>query len=192
VLFAGALGLKDAGATVAMPLLATQILWINLLTDTAPALAMGFDPAPDDVMLRKPRKLTDRIIDARMWLGIAWVGLVMAAVALAALDLRLSGGLLGGHGELVKARTMAFTTLVFCQLFNALNARSDRTSAFHRLFTNLLQVAVVHIGVLNRAFDTTPLNARDWLLCTALASVVLWANEAKKVAQRHFDNNHNR
>jgi P-type Ca2+ transporter type 2C len=203
VLFAGALGLKDAGATVAMPLLATQILWINLLTDTAPALAMGFDPAPDDVMLRKPRKLTDRIIDARMWVGIVWVGLVMAAVTLAALDLRLSGGLLDGHGELVKARTMAFTTLVFCQLFNALNARSDRTSAFHRLFTNpmlwgaialsvLLQVAVVHIGFLNRAFDTTPLNARDWLLCTALASVVLWANEAKKVAQRHFDNNHDR
>jgi P-type Ca2+ transporter type 2C len=53
-------------------------------------------------------------------------------------------------------------------------------------------VAVVHIGFLNRAFDTTPLNARDWLLCTALASVVLWANEAKKVAQRHFDNNHDR
>ena len=49
-----------------MPLLATQILWINLLTDTAPALAMGFDPAPDDVMLRKPRKMTDRVIDARM------------------------------------------------------------------------------------------------------------------------------
>ncbi len=198
VLFAGALGLKDAGATVAMPLLATQILWINLLTDTAPALAMGFDPAPDDVMLRKPRKMTDRVIDARMWFGIVWVGLVMAAVTLAAMDMRLAGGVLGGHGDLVKARTMAFTTLVLCQLFNALNARSDRISAFHRLFTNpllwsaiaislLLQVAVVHLPLLNRAFDTAPLNARDWLLCAGLASVVLWANEAKKVVQRLFD-----
>jgi P-type Ca2+ transporter type 2C len=198
VLFAGGLGLKDAGATVAMPLLATQILWINLLTDTAPALAMGFDPAPDDVMLRKPRKMTDRVIDGRMWGGIVWVGLVMAAVTLAALDLRLAGGVLGGNGDLETARTMAFTTLVLCQLFNALNARSDRVSAFHRMFKNpllwgaiavslVLQVAVVHLPFLNRAFDTAPLNARDWLLCVSLASMVLWANEAKKLVQRIFD-----
>ena len=198
VLFAGVLGLKDAGATVAMPLLATQILWINLLTDTAPALAMGFDPAPDDVMLRKPRKITDRVIDGRMWGGIVWVGLVMAAVTLAALDLRLAGGVLGGNGDLETARTMAFTTLVLCQLFNALNARSDRVSAFHRMFKNpllwsaiavslVLQVAVVHLPFLNRAFDTTPLSVRDWILCASLASMVLWANEAKKLVQRIFD-----
>ena len=56
VMFAGALGLKDVGDAVAVPLLATQILWINLLTDTAPALAMGFDPPPDDVMQRLPRR----------------------------------------------------------------------------------------------------------------------------------------
>ena len=52
-----------------MPLLATQILWINLLTDSAPALAMGVDPETDDVMARPPRRLTDRVIDARMWFG---------------------------------------------------------------------------------------------------------------------------
>ena len=123
---------------VAVPLLATQILWVNLLTDTAPALAMGVDPPADDMMDRPPRRPTDRVIDARMWVGIVWVGLVTAAVSLAALDLGHDGGLLGGTGPLEQGRTMAFTTLVLAQLFNTLNARSDRVSAFHRLFTNPL------------------------------------------------------
>ncbi|HEY7070734.1 MAG TPA: cation-translocating P-type ATPase C-terminal domain-containing protein, partial [Acidimicrobiales bacterium] len=72
---------------------------------------------------------------------------------------------------------------------------SGRVSAFHHLFTNpllwgavglslVLQVAVVHIGALNHAFDTTPLPADDWLIATALASVVLWAEEARKLAGR--------
>src|SRR3546814_4329828 len=66
---------------------------------TAPALAMGVDPPPDDVMDQPPRRLTDRVIDAEMWIGIAWVGLVMALVTLAALDLGLAGGLIHGDGE---------------------------------------------------------------------------------------------
>ena len=171
VVLAGALGLEDTGEAIAVPLLATQILWINLLTDGAPALALGMDPPPDDVMQRPPRRLTDRVIDAEMWVGIVWVGAVMAAVTLLALDLRLPGGIVGGSGNVVEARTMAFTTLVLAQLFNCFNARSDRTSAFHRLFTNrclwgaialsaLLQVAVVQLPFLNNAFDTTPLGAR--------------------------------
>jgi magnesium-transporting ATPase (P-type) len=80
------------GEAVAVPLLATQILWINLLTDTAPALAMGVDPPPDDVMERPPRGLHDRIIDREMQLDVGFVGLVMALVTLVALDLRLPGG----------------------------------------------------------------------------------------------------
>jgi P-type Ca2+ transporter type 2C len=130
-----------------------------------------------------------------MWIGIAWVGMVMAAVTLAALDMRLPGGLIGGSGTIVEARTMAVTTLVFAQLFNAFNARSDRVSAFSHLFTNSLlwasialsivfQIAVVHVSFLNKAFDTMPLTARDWMICIALASIVLWADEAKKLVQR--------
>jgi magnesium-transporting ATPase (P-type) len=194
VVLAGLIGLDLVEEAVAVPLLATQILWINLLTDTGPALAMGVDPAPDDVMRRPPRRITDRVIDRAMWIGILWVGLVMAVVTLAALDLRLPGGLLEGSGDIVEARTMAFTTLVFAQLFNCFNARSDLTSAFHNLFTNpllwgaigfsaLLQVAVVQIPFLNQSFGTTPLSAADWLICTGLASIVLWADEAKKLFQ---------
>lgn len=195
VLLAGGLGLEDTGEAVAVPLLATQILWINLLTDTAPALALGLDAPPDDVMRQPPRRLTDRVIDRDMWIGIVWVGLVMAVVTLAALDLRLDGGFLGGSGTIKQARTMAFTTLVLAQLFNCFNARSDRTSAFHQLFTNrllwgaialsaALQVAVVQVPQLNDAFDTTPLAIGDWLICLGLASIVLLAAELKKLLQR--------
>jgi P-type Ca2+ transporter type 2C len=195
IVLAGVLGLERTGEAIAVPLLATQILWINLLTDTGPALAIGLDPPPDDVMRRAPRRLTDRIIDAEMWVGIVWVGLVMSVVTLVALDLRLPGGIVGGSGDIVQARTMAFTTLVLAQLFNCFNARSDRTSAFHRMFTNpmlwgaiglslALQIAVVQLSFLTHAFDTTPLSMRDWLVCIGLASIVLWASEAKKVFGR--------
>jgi len=195
VVLAGVIGLEDTGEAIAVPLLATQILWINLLTDGAPALALGMDAPPDDIMSRPPRRLTDRVIDAEMWIGIVWVGAVMAAVTLLALDLRLPGGFVGGSGNVIEARTMAFTTLVFAQLFNCFNARSDRTSAFHRLFTNrwlwgaialsaTLQVAVVELPFLNDAFGTMPLGAEEWLICIGLASVVLWADEAKKLLER--------
>jgi magnesium-transporting ATPase (P-type) len=195
VLGAGVLGLAGHGEAVAVPLLATQILWINLLTDTAPALAMGVDPPPDDVMRRPPRRLTDRVIDREMLTGVVVVGLVMALATLLALDLTLPGGLVPGHGTIVQARTMAFTTLVLAQLFNCLNSRSDRTSAFYRLFTNGwlwaaialsagLQVAVVHTPWLSAAFGTSPLSAGQWGLCAALASGVLWADELRKLVVR--------
>jgi P-type Ca2+ transporter type 2C len=195
VLLAAGLGLQDTGDAVAVPLLATQILWINLLTDSAPALALGVDPPPQDVMRHPPRRPTDRMIDGEMRRGILFIGLVMAIVTLVALDLRLAGGYLGGSGTIDEARTMAFTTLVIAQLFNCLNARSDRASAFSRLFTNrwlwgaialslLLQVAVVELPLMNEAFRTTPLGLSDWGVCVALASVVLWAEELRKLAVR--------
>ncbi len=195
VLLAGYLGLREGTDGIAVPLLATQILWINLLTDTGPALAMGIDPPPEDVMRQPPRRLTDRVIDAEMWWGIVWVGLIMAAVTLAALDLKTPGGLFDGSGDVVYGRTMAFTTLVIAQLFNTFNARSDRLSAFSHLFTNpllwgaitlsiLLQVAVVELPFLNAAFGTTPLTPADWGICTALASAVLWGDELKKLISR--------
>ena len=197
VVLASVIGLENTGEAIAVPLLATQILWINLLTDGAPALALGMDPPPDDVMRRPPRGLTDRVIDAEMWIGIVWVGAVMAIVTLVALDLRLPGGIVGDSGNIVEARTMAFTTLVLAQLFNCFNARSEHTSAFHRLFTNrflwgaialsaLLQVAVVQLPFLNKPFGTAPLGLDEWLICIGLASLVLWATEAKKLLERRL------
>jgi P-type Ca2+ transporter type 2C len=196
VVGAGLLGLTDrVDSGVAVPLLATQILWINLLTDAAPALALGVDPPPDDVMARSPRRRSDRVIDTEMQLGIGFVGLVMAVATLVALDLHLPGGLIGGSGNITEARTMAFTTLVLAQLYNCFNARSDRASAFHQMFSNpllwaaiavsvALQVAVVHVPLLNDAFDTSPLSLGQWATCAALASAVLWADELRKLARR--------
>ena len=194
VVGAGLIGL-GAGEDVAVPLLATQILWINLLTDTGPALAMGFDPPPDDVMERPPRRLTDRVIDAEMQVGIVVVGLTMAVAALAGLDMYLPGGLIEGSSSLTEARTVAFTTLVLAQLWNCLNARSDHASFVHHLFTNrllwaaiavslLLQVAVVHVPLLNDAFDTTGLSPAQWVVCAALGATVLVAGEAYKAVLR--------
>ena len=191
VVGAGVLGLEGTPGSVVLPLLATQILWINLITDAGPALAMGADPVAGDVMARPPRKRTDRVIDARMWAGVLQVGLVMAVVSLLTIDSYLPGGLIAGTHDLTLARTAGFTVLVFAQLFNCLNARSERASALEGIFANrwlwgsillstLLQVAVVHLAVLNVAFGTTPLSIEQWLGCAAMASVVLWYSEARK------------
>ncbi len=195
VLAAVPLGLVVADGELAVPLLATQILWINLLTDSALALALGVDPSVDDVMAHPPRKLDDPIVDRAMGVTIVVVGVTTALAGLLALDIELAGGLLGGSGDLVTARTMTFTTVVLAQIFNVFNSRSDSTSAFVRMFDNrllwgaavatvALQVAVVHFPPLNRAFETTPLDARRWAICVALATLVLVVEEVRKLVAR--------
>jgi P-type Ca2+ transporter type 2C len=195
VVLAAAIGLGEGDDGVVLPLLATQILWINLLTDTGPALAMGVDAETEDVMARPPRAVTDRVIDRAMWTGVVATGLTMAVVTLIAIDLYLPGGWLVGDRTLEEARTVGFTVLVLAQLFNALNARSETTSAFRRLFTNrwlwgaialsaALQVAVVQLPWLGEAFSTAPLTLEQWVVATALASVVLWAAELRKALLR--------
>jgi magnesium-transporting ATPase (P-type) len=195
VIGADLIGLRTGGGAAAAPLLATQILWINLLTDSGPALAMGVDPPPDDVMSRPPRRLTDRVIDAPMKRGVLSVGLVMALATLFTLDMELPGGLVPGSATLREARTMAFTTLVLAQLFNCFNARWERESAFHDPFTNpwlwaavglslVLQIGVVYLPFLQPAFSTVPLDARDWLVCAGIASTVLWTEELRKLLAR--------
>src|SRR5690606_8774828 len=94
VLLAGVIGLggPDAGGAVILPLLATQILWINLITDSGPALAMGIEPETEDVMARRPRARGERIVNARMVAEVLQVGLVMAIATLLTLDMYLPGG----------------------------------------------------------------------------------------------------
>ena len=91
---------------------------------------MGVDPEIDDVMARRPRPLTERIIDKHMWTGILSIGLVMGVITLLTIDIFLPGGFVAGSDSLEVARTAGFTTLVFAQLFNAFNSRSEITSAF--------------------------------------------------------------
>ncbi|CQD19625.1 P-type HAD superfamily ATPase [Mycobacterium europaeum] len=194
VVLAGAIGLSQ-GDTFALPLLATQILWINLLTDGAPALALGVDPHTEDVMSRPPRSVSDRVIDGRMWNNIIVIGAAVAAATLVTIHLYAPGGTL--PSSLDTARTAGFTVLVIAQLINAINARSETRSAFHRFFANrwlwaaiglsaLLQVAVVQLPVLNTAFTTTPLSLSQWLVCIAVASTVLWVSEIRKLILRRW------
>ena len=204
---AGVIGLTAGAGTTApaggaandlvLPLLATQILWINLITDAGPALAMGVDPIADDVMDHPPRRRDARMIDATMWAGIAATGTVMALLTLLTLDLFLPGGLIEGQQSLTGARTAGFTVLVLAQLFNCFNARSETRSAFSGLFANRwlwamvalsagLQVAVVHMEPLNRAFGTAPLSLEQWGVCIAMASGVLWFSELRKWARRRW------
>ena len=204
VMLAGFLGISQPGSQgVTVPLLATQLLWINLLTDAAPALAMGVDPSTDDVMARKPRKLTDRVIDGQMWGDIIFIGLIMAAVTLIGMDMHLAGGLftdrsvdaVGHDAQMTEARTMGFTILVFAQMLNALCSRSHDQSVFVGLFANkwlwgaialsaLLQVVVIYVPFLNTAFGTMPLSAGAWVECLGLAMVVLVASELRKCVLR--------
>jgi len=195
VLLAAQLGLCDEGGELLLPLLATQILWINLVTDGAPALALGLDPAERGLMLRAPRARGEGVLTPAMWREIAMSGLVMAVATLWVLDASLAGGFVGGTGTIEHARTMAFTTLVLAQLFNAFNARSEWRSALADIasahwtaaavaLSVVLQMAVLYLPPLQRAFGVTALSVSDWLVCALAASAVLWVREIAKLLAR--------
>ncbi|HSL83554.1 MAG TPA: cation transporting ATPase C-terminal domain-containing protein, partial [Thermoanaerobaculia bacterium] len=199
ILGAGLLGLKGGDGGFALPLLAVQILWINLVTDGAPALALGVDPGDPGLMERPPRPPGEPVIDRPMWWTIGLVGLVMMAGTLFVLDAYLPGGmvpqLVAGAG-LDHARTAAFTTLVLFQLANVFNCLSA-TESLLRVgpFRNpwllgavalslALHALVVYWPPLQRAFSTTALSAFDWLLTAGVAATVLIAGEAAKAVLR--------
>jgi len=197
VVLARPIGLDTQDSVVALPLLATQLLWINLVTDGAPALALGLDPADPRLMHRPPRPSRERVITGRMWFGIFFVGIVMAVGTLYVIDASLPGGFVEGAGTVQYAQTRAFTVLILFQLFNVFNARSDFNSAFSGVFSNgwlwgavilslVLQLLVIYAPMLQRAFSTQPLAAADWLACVAVASSVLWLREAEKFLHRRM------
>ncbi len=194
VVLAGPLGLGREGMLV-LPLLATQILWINLLTDGAPALALGVDPADPDLMTQTPRPKSEGVIHLRLLFRILLVGVVMAAGTLLIFDAALPGGWIEGPGGIEYGRTMAFTTLILFQVFNAFNARSETHSAFRGLFRNRwlwgavllsigLHLLVIYVPLLQVAFGTVRLGAWDWTRSVAVASSVLWIVEAVKFVAR--------
>jgi Ca2+-transporting ATPase len=195
VVLANAIGLEPQDNAVVLPLVATQLLWINLVTDGAPALALGLDPADPAVMVHPPRPPTERVITGTMWRGIFFVGTVMAAGTLYILDAAMPGGFIAGEGSLRQAQTMAFTTLMLFQLFNLFNARSDIDTAFRGVLANawlwgaialsvVLQIAVVYTPFLQNAFSTEALPASAWLRCAGIASSVLWLRELEKLLRR--------
>jgi len=199
VVLAGALGVVAGhGEALVLPLLPTMILWINLVTDGLPALAVGVDPADPGLMDRPPREPGAGVITARMWWGIVVVSIVMGAGTLLVLDAALPGGFLAGSGEVVYARTMAFHTLVLYQLFDVICVRSDEVTSFRRPFENGwlwlsiavalgMQLAALDVPALQAAFGTVALTLADWGVCTAVASTVVVARELLKWHWRRVD-----
>jgi Ca2+-transporting ATPase len=202
VVLAGTLGLASApGEALILPLTAAMILWINLVTDGLPALALGVDAPVGRLMEAPPRAPREGVITRRMWIGIGAAASIMAIGSLALLDAAMPGGLIAGEGDVRHARTMAFHVLVLYQLVDALCVRSDETSAFVRPFANgwlwasiaaalALQAAVLDLPLLQRGFGTVPLSAADWWTCLAVAASVLVASEGVKAAFRAYDRAH--
>jgi Ca2+-transporting ATPase len=203
VMFAGLLGLATMDGTLFLPLLAAQLLWINLITDGPPALALGIDPKDPDVMHRPPRERGTGVLTTEDWLRLAGIGAVMMVGTLAVLDACYPGGMVTilaagtepNAADEGYARTMAFTTLVMFQLFNVFNCRSALRSGFSGLFENpwllgavalslFMHVLVLYVPVLQTAFHTVPLSGSDWLIAILVASSVLIVMELVKWALR--------
>ncbi len=199
VVLAASLGLAAGpGEVIVLPLTATMVLWMNLVTDAAPALAVGLDPPDRAHMARPPRAANERVVTPRMAAGIALAGAVTAAGTLLVLDAGLPGGLIEGSGDVAHARTLAFHTLVLFSVVGVFSARSDTAPAWRGLFANgwiwaavalalALQALVLHAPPLQRAFSTVPLSPRDWLVALAVASTGVVARELQKAWFRAAD-----
>ncbi|TNF91408.1 MAG: ATPase, partial [Gammaproteobacteria bacterium] len=168
-----------------LPLLPIQILWINLVTDGLPGLALSAEPHEKGIMRRPPRQPEESIFAHGMWQHVIWVGLLIGGISLGAQAWAY-------HGGSENWQTMVFTVLTLCQLAHAMVIRFERESLFSQgIFSNLpllgtvlltigLQMLVVYVPLLNQIFHTTPLTAHELGLCFLLPLIVLFAVETEK------------
>jgi len=178
-----------------LPLVALQILWLNLITDIFPAFALALEPSAPDVMKRPPRDPKESLLTLRFVGLIAWQGLLLAGVTLLAFAIGMNWHGIEGEG-LRQATTMAFMTLALTQVFHAFNARSQVRSAFtSRLFTNswlwaavvmclILQAAAVYLPLLQQVLHTVPPAVSDWGVIGACSLMPVAVVEFVKVIQR--------
>jgi Ca2+-transporting ATPase len=180
-------------------LLPLQLLWINLITDGLPALALGVDPREHGVMSRPPRDPSESILSARRQGEIVWQGLVMTAAALS-LYYFVAPDIPGTTP--LQARTMLFTGLVLTQLLHAFDFRSTTGTVWHhRSFANgwliaslvgsmSLQAAIIYVPSLSRLFQTAPLTGIQWIAIVGAALVAVVVMDASKlvIARRHMGN----
>jgi Ca2+-transporting ATPase len=168
-----------------IPLLPIHILWINLVTDGLPGLALTIEPSERDVMSRPPRPPNESIFAHGLWQHVVWVGLLMGGATLLTQAWAYHSG--DAHWQ-----SMVFTVLTLAQLGHILAIRSERESLFTiGVFSNrpliavligtvLLQVATLYVPTLNSIFHTQPLSAGELAACFLIASVVFWGVEVEK------------
>ena len=172
-----------------IPLLPIHILWINLVTDGLPGLALASEPAEREAMRRPPRPPEQRIFTATMLQRIFWVGLLIGGLAIGGQDWAI-------HGGSDNWQTVVFTVLTLSQLVNVLVLRSESESLFSRQFcrnrailaavalTLVLQFTVIYWTPLQDLFNTAPLTAREFAVCACLPLAVLVASEIEKFIRR--------
>ena len=178
-----------------MPLVPVQLLWLNLVTDSLPALALGVEPVEEGVMERPPRDAGQGLFDRRFSLRLAWQGLMVGGLTLTAYYL--------GHTRLAvpglegaTANTMAFATLTMCQLFHAFNVRSEDRSLFSQgvlsnpsmnkafLVGMALQLSVMLVPPLRQIFSVIAMGGRQWLAVLLLAAAPVPICEVSKALSR--------
>jgi Ca2+-transporting ATPase len=175
-----------------IPLLPIHILWINLVTDGLPGLALAAEPAENGVMERPPRHPAESIFAQGLGAHILWVGLLMGGVSL----FTQAWSIRTGHSHW---QTMVFTVLCLSQMGHVLAIRSEKESLFSQgvfsnkplvgafLLTFALQMATIYVPLLNPVFKTEPLSFGELLLTLALSAVVFFAVEAEKLVKRRRD-----
>ena len=177
------------------PLVAVQLLWLNLVTDSLPALALGMEPVEPSVMMEKPRAASEPLFTRQFSIRLAWQGTMVGLLTLAAYWLGeyvLSDPALAD----ATANTMAFATLTFCQLFHAYDVRSEHQSIAHiGLLTNpamnkaflvgmALQLSVLLVPPLMAVFQVCMLNPVEWLVVLGLSLTPLVICETEKAVRR--------
>jgi P-type Ca2+ transporter type 2C len=174
-----------------IPLLPIHLLWINLVTDGLPGLALAGEKAENDIMNRQPRKTNESLFADGIGYHILWVGLMMAGVTLAAQAWAINRGM--GHWQ-----TMVFSILAFSQLGHVLAIRSERQFLFSQglvsnlpllgavLLTVLLQMAVIYLPFANALFKTEPLSLNELLICFGASALVFHAVELEKFIRRNY------
>ncbi|HET9467258.1 MAG TPA: cation-translocating P-type ATPase, partial [Vicinamibacterales bacterium] len=180
--------LSAALAGLPMPLLPLQILWLNMVTDTFPALALALEPGDANVMNRPPRDPAEALLSRGFLTSVMFYGALITGVTLAAFVVQLDG-------SEARARTVAFMTLAFAQLFHLANARSDAPLlGRHHLsnpyalaaltFSILLQLVAAYFAPLAHVLGVVPLDGRDWLIIGSLAAVPVIVGQGIKLARR--------
>jgi Ca2+-transporting ATPase len=182
-----------------LPLVASQILWINLVTDGLPALALGVDPPETDVMEHPPRKLGENILAVPRQLDLLWQGLLITAGALASFILAhywLGYSWADKSVGLDMARTVLFTTMVLAQVFHSYNLRSERKSIFSSwpwenaylfgafLISVALQLAVLYLPFMQKAFHTHAPSWQAWVLILACSLIPVLLIDRIKVLRK--------
>jgi len=172
-----------------MPLLPLQILWVNLVTDGLPGLALAAEPEEPNVMNRPPRPPNESVFARGLGIHVIWVGMLMASLAIATQMLALNLGLPAWQ-------TMVVSVLAFSQLAHALAVRSESESLFKQgllsnkplfgavLLTVMLQLAITYSPALNNVFGTQPLRPLELAWTLVAASVIFFAVEIEKWIRR--------